>query len=237
MCAHGAGMSTQSSASSPCTPAITVALYASVACVCSTPLGRPLDPDVNSTAASCSRSVQQLRDRAPRRGARRASTTYRGRDRVDDPRDFVRAGLVVDRRRDRAEAPARAVQQRNLVPVRRLPRDGVAGSTPRGAQTAGDAATDGRDVGAVRPRSAARRATGGPTRHRRGGTRPRGSGGTSAASTMRGVRPAVLPAVAGRRRAAQHARADEVALDLDRARADAQPADVAVHASRPGTRG
>src|SRR3954447_23451156 len=39
-----------------------------------------------------------------------------------------------------------------------------------------------------------------------------------------------LPTVTRRRRALEHTRADEVALDLDRARADAQPADVAVHA-------
>ena len=62
MCAHGAGMSTQSSARRSCTSAMSAALYASVACVCSTPFGAPLEPDVNSTAASCSRSVQQLGD-------------------------------------------------------------------------------------------------------------------------------------------------------------------------------
>src|SRR5205085_1057410 len=39
-----------------------------------------------------------------------------------------------------------------------------------------------------------------------------------------------LPAVTGGRGAPQHTGADEIALDLHGARADAQPADVAVHA-------
>src|SRR5205807_7243020 len=41
---------------------------------------------------------------------------------------------------------------------------------------------------------------------------------------------AVLPAVARRRRALEHGRTDEVALDLDSTGADAQAPDVAVHA-------
>ena len=39
MCAHGAGISTQSSVRRSCTSAMSAALYASVACVCSTPFG------------------------------------------------------------------------------------------------------------------------------------------------------------------------------------------------------
>ena len=123
-----------------CTPAISVALYASVAWVWSTPLGAPLDPEVNSTAASCSRSVQQLGDRCARRAARRDRRRTVGVDRASSmPLDVGRAGLVVERRRDRAESPARAVQHRDLVAVRRLPRDRVARRARPRPQPAGDA--------------------------------------------------------------------------------------------------
>ncbi len=119
--------------------AMSVALYASVACVCSTPFGTPLDPDVNSTAASCSRSVHTsvtggpsgerveiVDDEPADRRPRRARSTSAAPE------------LMVERRRDRAEPPTGAVQERDLVAVVRLPRDRVAGFHAECTQTAGD---------------------------------------------------------------------------------------------------
>ncbi len=140
MCARGAGISTQSSGPRSCALRICAALYASVACVCSTPLGAPLDPEVNRIAASRLASVhgsaigvagrQRVEvvddERGPRpRRARRATS--------------VGAHLMVHGRRDRAEPPARAVQHRDLVAVRRLPRDRVARPDAPRPQPARDA--------------------------------------------------------------------------------------------------
>ena len=72
MCAAGAGISTQSSAREPVhvAPSARPCTRASPACA-ARPSGAPLEPDVNSTAASCSRSVHSVGDRRRRRAARR----------------------------------------------------------------------------------------------------------------------------------------------------------------------
>ena len=78
MCAPGAGISTQSSGCNACTSAISAALYESVACVCSTPFGSPLEPEVKSTAASCSASDHSSVTGGPSGNAARSSTTSLG---------------------------------------------------------------------------------------------------------------------------------------------------------------
>ena len=138
MCAHGAGMSTQSSTPRSWTRAINVALYASVACVCSTPFGAPLDPDVKSTAASCSRSVHSSVTGASSEPPVEIFDHERGRDGLHRSLRVVRAELVMQRCCDGAQPPAPPVQQGNLVAVVRLPGDRIAGSHTECAQPSGD---------------------------------------------------------------------------------------------------
>ena len=71
MCAHGAGIRMQSSGPSPWAGPMMAALYASVACVCSTPFGAPLDPDVHNTAAQLFAVRTSTRSPPCRAGARR----------------------------------------------------------------------------------------------------------------------------------------------------------------------
>ena len=152
MCASGAGMSTTSSTPSPCTLAMSTALYPSDRCVCSTPLGAPLDPDVKSTAASADGSDQCSSARAPL--PEMSSGVERARERAQrnvvprqlhgrlQPRDERRGLLaperVMDRRRDRTEAPARAVHQRDRRVVGCLPADDVARLDATIAEPAGE---------------------------------------------------------------------------------------------------
>ncbi len=141
--------------------AISAALYARVAWVCSTPFGAPLDPEVNSTAASCSRFGPGLGDRFARRAARRG----RRRPAAARPRRVarstsLRAELMVQRCGDRAEPPARAVQHRDLVAVGRLPRDRIARGRRRARADRRRRARRVPPARGTRPGSAARRATG-----------------------------------------------------------------------------
>ena len=63
--------------------------------------------------------------------------------------DLGRSCVLVDRAGDRTQAPAGAVEQDGLVPVRRLPRDHVAAPHTPGAQPAGERGGRGDDPGAV----------------------------------------------------------------------------------------
>ena len=137
--------------------------------VCSTPSGAPLDPDVNSTAASCSRSVHAL----GRPGAPIGQ-------RVEVVDHDLRAAPRVDACARRRLAPSWWWSGAAIAPRRQHARYSSAtssrfgdchataspGSTPARAQAARDA-RDARSasVGAAATPSAARRATGGPTRH------------------------------------------------------------------------
>ena len=76
----------------------------------------------------------------------------RARRRAEQRSTSLRPELMVQRRRDRAEAPARAVQHRDLVAVRRLPRDRVAGLDAARAQPAGDARDPVGELGGRAPR-------------------------------------------------------------------------------------
>ena len=138
------------------------------------------------------------RRRAARRGRRR---TTLGSHRVQRIRATSSApSLVVERRRDRAEPPARAVEHRDLV-------DGSATATrprrparrPRVAQAARDARDRGRERRA-RPRvveqRVERRAVPRATRAR--GTRPRAGCRSVGREHGARLRPAALPAVARR---------------------------------------
>ena len=125
MCAHGAGISTQSSARIPCTSAMSAALYASVACVCSTPFGAPLEPDVKSTAASCSRSVHSSVTGAPSGSASRSSTTSFGCDGAARSLHLVRAragGATAPRPRRAANTRGTTPRPRRGWPTATRPR-------------------------------------------------------------------------------------------------------------------
>ena len=62
----------------------------------------------------------------------------RGIEHAEHALDLHRAGLVVDRTGDRAQAPARAVQQHRLVAVGELPCDDATPRDALGLQPAGD---------------------------------------------------------------------------------------------------
>ena len=173
---------------SPCT-------RASPACA-ARPWARRSNPEVHSTAASCSgsdqRSVDGIAESAARRGRARPAAGPPSIARVD----LVGAGLMMQRRRDRAEAPARAVREHDLGTVRRLPRDHVARLDARGAQPAGDTGNRGAQraggrVGEQRvERRAVPRATRPPVLGRADAAR------TSASSTVQ-VRWRFQPSLAG----------------------------------------
>ena len=135
--------------------------------------------------------------------------------------DVAVAGLMVDRRGDRTEAPARAVEQHHFVPVRGLPRHHVAAPHTRGAQATrerGDSVsssppldrtpvdsstTRSRRARLGRRRHTARRATECPTARRVVGSRACAACGTSTgASRVRaqssGLRQPALTVVAPR---------------------------------------
>ena len=126
--------------------------------MCSTPFGSPLDPEVYSTRARSSgvgapgahglARVDQGRHVV---GVDHEVRTEPGQQRVD----LGRSGEVVDRRGDRAEAPAGPVQREGLPPVGGLPGDGARrGPTPCAAQRAGQPRRP-RPASASAPRSTA----------------------------------------------------------------------------------
>ena len=152
-------------------PAITRALYASVACVCSTPFGAPLEPEVHSTAASCSGSVQGSSTGSP-------------------------IGQRVEVERPRCGRTASIAPRR---PRRRRPGGGAAPRSRRGASTRGTRARPRAGwATATRPRRPARRPRRAVRRRRRRRRRaaPPGaafvSSSSSVGSVPRAARPPVL---------------------------------------------
>ena len=236
---------------------MTRALYARLRWVCSAAFGPPVEPDVNSTTREVRRPRGGSRDRLARSSsasnraaghARRPSTSaHRRLDGASICSTSVAPGEVVDRRRDRAEPPARrgtarptsrqfgacqATTSPRRTPASRRPpatRATTSSSARPSKRTPVDSSTTRSPATAPgRVGDAARRATARPTGHRARGTAARRGGGTSVELSRRsGVAPTCRST---RRRAAEDLRADEVALDLHRARADAQAADVAVRA-------
>ena len=131
MCAAGAGISTQSSGPRSCACCICAALYASVACVCSTPLGVPLDPDVNSTAASRLASAHGFVDRIAGRERVEIVDDERGSHRGEHARDVGRrpsGGARARRSRRAASTRGTAPRPRRGWPTATRPRR--PGSTP-----------------------------------------------------------------------------------------------------------
>ncbi len=161
-CAMGAGISSASEVRSPCTPTKDRALPARPRCVCSTPLGPPVEPLVNSTAARpagvaadddtgtggapVTRAAKPSADprtaTAPghEASARRwAPSTSRGAAWASRwSRSPVPARWWM-RRRHGTQAPAGPEQQHRLGPVRQLPGDGVTPADAPRPQAAGQA--------------------------------------------------------------------------------------------------
>ena len=78
--------------------------------------------------------VEQLREPRTRAAQIVGRQPHASVERAEHAVDVGGTGLVVHRRRDRAQPPARPVQQDGLEPVRRLPRDHVTPTDAGGAQ-------------------------------------------------------------------------------------------------------
>ena len=205
--------------------------------MCSTAFGAPVEPGREQRDREVAGPGHRA-SAAPagRRAARRPGSMHdRGhRPRRASRRHRARPRQVVHRRGDRAEPPARAIAgaaasaQLGSCHATTSPR-----RTPAAPQPARDRA---RSRGSSPP-AARRRASARPTARPAAVVGGAGCGGTSRAARLTSAAAASFHDGPAGGRALQQVRADEVALDLDGARADAQPADVAVRRARPGTRG
>ena len=147
----GIGSNKASAARIACAAAMLSASCRSVWCVCTTPFGSAVVPEVHSTTAGSSTPTATA---GAGRALARCTVAHRDHDTVvarvvqQRPvvgsselvryRDHVRAGLAEDeadlvgpqargdRARDRAAAPDRPPEHHGLPPVRQLPRDDIA---------------------------------------------------------------------------------------------------------------
>ena len=150
MWAIGAGISTASLGPSPWTRAISVAFQLSARCVCSTALGTPVEPEVNSTRATSEGRLGELpaATGGPPRASVRATGVGQGRRcHLDDEGGVDLARGHPRRRRSRSEwrtrrrhgpdAPAGPGEDGCGQAVGHLPGHGLAPPHAAGAQATG----------------------------------------------------------------------------------------------------
>ena len=198
MCAHGAGISTQSSAPRWWTSRHERCLVRERRLGVQHAFGRSARSRREQHRRELFAVGPRIGDRGPVGEVVEVGDDELRRDGGDRPLHVVRAEQVVQRCRDRAQPPAGAVQHGHLVTVVRLPRDRVAGLRLPGRGGRPRRARSVRRGRVVLPASAARRATAGPTARRAGGSRPRAETRTSVRAPRR-RRPVRRGATSSRR--------------------------------------